>query len=101
MSIDNCQQCKCSLRTALVGDGCSACNPAQALEYCRENLAEAEAERDRYKALAGELARALNQCFSQLDLVLPTEGLVHDERQALIAAKAALAKYEQEKEKGV
>jgi hypothetical protein len=59
MSIDNCQQCKCSLRTALVGDGCDVCNPAQALEYCRENLAEAEAERDKYKALAGELADVL------------------------------------------
>ena len=72
----------------------------KAAEIVRElaaEYAELVAERDRYKALAGELAEALKQCYSQLDLVLPTEGLVHDERQALIAAKAALAKYEQEK----
>ena len=32
--------CKCTLRETTVGDGCSICNPAKALEYATENLAE-------------------------------------------------------------
>jgi hypothetical protein len=32
--------CKCSLRERLIGDGCKYCNPAQALEYAEENVAD-------------------------------------------------------------
>lgn len=33
-------ECKCDLRTRLVGDGCEACNPALALDYARDEIAE-------------------------------------------------------------
>jgi hypothetical protein len=35
-------ECECSLRTKLVGDGCEKCNPAQTIEYLREQVAELE-----------------------------------------------------------
>jgi hypothetical protein len=94
------KQCKCSLRTALVGDGCEVCNPAQSLEYCRENLAEAVAERDRYKALAGELAEALEhltgpkECWCEADT---KDSRLQFHTWECNTARAALAKYEQEK----
>jgi hypothetical protein len=36
-------KCECSLRTRLVGDGCEVCNPAKALEYAKETIAELSA----------------------------------------------------------
>lgn len=32
--------CKCDLRTRLVGDGCEICNPAKALEYAKETISD-------------------------------------------------------------
>ena len=43
----------------------------------------------RLIAAAPELLKALIQCAAQLEI---TAGMVHDERQALIAARAAIAK---------
>lgn len=34
--------CKCGLRTRLVGDGCEVCNPAQTIEYLKEQVAALE-----------------------------------------------------------
>jgi hypothetical protein len=39
-----------------------------------------------------DLVEALEKCVAQLAIVLPTHGRVHDERQALISAAAALAR---------
>ena len=36
-------ECKCNLREKLVGDGCEVCNPAKALEYAKERMADLEA----------------------------------------------------------
>lgn len=33
-------ECECSLRGSILGDGCSVCNPAQALEYAEERLVD-------------------------------------------------------------
>lgn len=33
-------ECRCTFAQRMVGDGCSVCNPAKALEYSQENLAE-------------------------------------------------------------
>lgn len=34
--------CACSLRGRLVGDGCEICNPSIALEYAKERIADLE-----------------------------------------------------------
>lgn len=34
--------CKCDMRTKLVGDGCEACNPGFALQLANERIAELE-----------------------------------------------------------
>lgn len=46
----------------------------------------------RLISAAPDLLSALKQCLEQLEIVLPASGLVHDERQALINAKAAISK---------
>jgi hypothetical protein len=37
-------ECECNLRTRLVGDGCEKCNPALALEYAKQTIADLEGE---------------------------------------------------------
>ena len=39
--------CECDFRTHMLGDGCDVCNPAKALEYTKETIAEQEAEIER------------------------------------------------------
>lgn len=36
------RRCDCSLATKLVGDGCEICNPAKALEYAKQTIADLE-----------------------------------------------------------
>ena len=43
-------ECKCSFRQYMVGDGCDVCNPAKALEYARETMADLQAHRDMLAA---------------------------------------------------
>ena len=40
-------ECKCNLRTRLVGDGCEKCNPQMAIELLIERLAELRAAADQ------------------------------------------------------
>ena len=37
-------ECKCDLRTRLVGDGCEVCNPTKALEYAKETICDLEGD---------------------------------------------------------
>lgn len=43
-------------------------------------------------AAAPELLEALKSVLTQFEIVLPSSGLTHDERQAIIDARAAIAK---------
>ena len=38
--------CKCTFTQYMVGDGCSVCNPAKALEYATHTMADLQAHRD-------------------------------------------------------
>ena len=39
-------ECKCTFTQYMVGDGCSVCNPAKALEYATHTMADLQAHRD-------------------------------------------------------
>ena len=57
-------ECNCNIRQKLVGDGCSVCNPALALELANETLAALEAHRNMvYEALI-RLRDALEPTYS-------------------------------------
>ena len=49
------KECKCTLAQRMVGDGCSVCNPAKALEYADETIAELRAEIKRLHDAATDL----------------------------------------------
>ena len=52
-------ECKCDFRTYMVGDGCEVCNPAKALKYAKETIADQNDEIDTLRAhLAASEARA-------------------------------------------
>ena len=40
-------ECKCNLRTRLVGDGCERCNPQMAIDILKERLEELRAAADQ------------------------------------------------------
>jgi hypothetical protein len=48
----------------MVGDGCSVCNPAKALEYARETMADLQAHRDMLAAMLIRLRDALEPTYS-------------------------------------
>lgn len=56
-------ECKCTLRTKLVGDGCSICNPQLAIDMLEQELAEVTAERDELKKRISSLC-----CFEEYAL---------------------------------
>lgn len=88
-------ECKCGLRTKLVGDGCEVCNPALAIEYANERIAELEGE---YSEL---LARhnALVEYEAVLLGKLGTMEALKDRHNALVeAAKKMLDAYKRAEE---
>ena len=56
-------QCKCTFSQYMVGDGCDVCNPAKALEYARETMADLQAHRDMLAAELVRLCDALDSTY--------------------------------------
>ena len=52
--------CLCDFRTYMVGDGCFACNPKNALDYLRDTVDDQAEEIDRLRA-------ALKQCADAIE----------------------------------
>lgn len=42
-------ECKCDMRTKLVGDGCEACNPEKSLECAKQTIADLEEENEKLR----------------------------------------------------
>lgn len=90
------KECKCSLRTALVGDGCSVCNPELAAEYAleraQEDAATYRAHAERLAEKAGAVAQlaegpdeSTNDAFERLAALFQREtGYVSPGKDCLI-----------------
>lgn len=52
MSAGVARECRCDLRTRVVGDGCAVCNPTMAAEIAADNAADA-ADAAREASLLG------------------------------------------------
>lgn len=61
------RSCTCEIRTKLVGDGCEVCNPAKALEYAKERIAELESSLTAEAEHAAQLRKALIAARSHID----------------------------------
>lgn len=57
-------ECKCNVRTQVLGDGCSICNPMQALEYARQTISDLQEEITEERAHADKLAEALRNSLN-------------------------------------
>jgi len=74
--------CECSLRTKVLSDGCSVCNPKQALEYATETIADLEADLE-LKAIAleaqlDEIKRLKNKLSLSLKQTKKYINMYHD-----------------------
>lgn len=58
---------------------------------------EEAAANARLIASAPSLLHALKKCMAQLEILLPSSGVTHDERQAIIDGKNAIAEAEGDK----
>ena len=54
-------ECKCTFTQYMVGDGCSVCNPARALEYASHTMADLQAHRDMLDAALREAIGVLEE----------------------------------------
>ena len=79
--------CKCNFNQRMVGDGCEICNPAQALEYARDRVAELEAE----CAAQERITESLNASWHSKCLRLETENARL--RARLATARELLTRY--------
>ncbi|MDB5937504.1 MAG: hypothetical protein JWQ01_4848 [Massilia sp.] len=77
-------ECKCSLRTSLVGDGCSVCNPEMAARIDAENAAN-----DRLHDAAPDLL-AIVERFVQIVNLCPPVDLMREIGALVKPASAAL-----------
>ena len=75
-------ECKCDLRTKLVGDGCSKCNPQFYIEHLQDALKDEEAEtsrlREQLKVAVGALEKLrgmqhADDALAQIKALQPSE----------------------------
>jgi hypothetical protein len=65
-------ECKCDMRTKLVGDGCEVCNPGLALDYAKITITDLQDEVAELKKLARLVA---NGNFNQSDVIAEAKRL--------------------------
>ena len=80
------RKCKCSMRTRMLGDGCSVCNPALAAELREERAEEDRKDAERFQFLMDDHEeKATRQKVRELFERLPVMSL-SGARQAIDAA---------------
>jgi hypothetical protein len=67
-------KCKCSMAIKVLGEGCEACNPAQALEYAKDTIIGLNVEIDELKisSLRARRDQTLHLVELAQDLDLPS-----------------------------
>jgi len=61
--------CDCDWNSYMVGDGCDKCNPARALEYARETIAEMEEQLASSEAALREAREVLREATYMLGII--------------------------------
>jgi hypothetical protein len=84
--------CKCDMRTGLVGDGCEDCNPKLALEIAEERIAELE---EANKRLQGDLSNWMQTADSAVKRAFAAEAEVARWRDRYADAMAKLVKVQE------